>query len=1228
MADERLEALQELVRRNAIPDDRKPFVDELIKRGVIKANDQSEGFGMKALRQGLDTLTFGFNDKAASALYAAGQQFTGSPNSFSDDYNAAYERASKRQSEAAKDAAPAIVGRTAGMTAQGLATLPRQAALGSYEYAKEATRPVTNALASWAEGLPTALRYGTAYGAAEGAGHSSGTLPNQLLQVIEGAGAGAVMAPIVYTGMYGAGGLIAKNQRRREANKDAVAANVDEARAIGIDEPLGPAMAGGVQSNVARAVGAGIGGKPIGDAAARNIDQWQASMGRTLSEPVGGMEAGNLGKSVQEDLRNALIRRSKSGETIKAMPDEELHGISGPVGEGGFLTPRQAVPAIKPRDVEPIQARDVGEMPRAPEPVRAAANIERSLSAKGLQIERATAEHNVLAQASRERLSALEAVARQYNDLSKKAASLAEEHASMGGNFIRKRKEGETVNNYMARQQDIERQYNDTLAQMKKLEPDVNTYNKINLDLQSRVERIRSLHSERADMEANLNNLKAADVGRKVSYEAEVRQWNERKAQADAEAAERTAFLREQERLRTDEANRLAQEAADKRYQKDLSEGGDAFRSGRSRESYPTEFDAAYEAVQRTAPKGTFNPLGDGYSKTRTFKLLFDEAERARSTLKLDKSFSGNIFGGEKSTLDPAFKAYLRDRLGASVTERLATMAERRGPVGRPSQDATRELYIDLGRLAREAERPQYPAQPRPEDAALMRRLQGALRDDFYDNMSSRGVSPRFTTESGTYTNEGGRTTRAGMPQTDETYFMRPEHVSKLLGEPPPAPDRISRTLPTENIRGERHPTRGPLVGKQDATTGEFNRSTLMPHNQHPDKGLVPVEVWDGGNRLRVGTPITSRAPTEGEKSVAMLKNVDEGYRQYITELRKPLSKVFGDNVEPIQALDRLSKAALTGETSIINAYARVMREKADPNKGAAALLHHMSGGGKDMARFLETWREMPNVTKNALFEGREGQMLRGEIERYVRVGERLEKFVGAAKVKPFADPSRIAHIATVAAFFKSAPAVVAMVGGNAVAARVMSSPRYLRWLSEVPDRARGGFDTTMFNAHMARLGAIAEKDESGAGDALLKAVGMSRTVTVPDQGKGSALRADITSIEPMYREFSKIRMNYNENDRESDRIEDRRLEPDRRKQQKPERMSVDDAWKTMIPRSDREASNMRSILERMRRNRTRNGMIEVYEKALLAWDKQGPPGVSWDRAQDEMRKSIPIIGF
>ena len=223
------------------------------------------------------------------------------------------------------------------------------------------------------------------------------------------------------------------------------------------------------------------------------------------------------------------------------------------------------------------------------------------------------------------------------------------------------------------------------------------------------------------------------------------------------------------------------------------------------------------------------------------------------------------------------------------------------------------------------------------------------------------------------------------------------------------------------------------------------------------------------------------RAGPEGQQAANIISNIDAQRRRHSEELVKPLAKVFGDNVTPVQALDRLVKFAERGETRELGAFMRVMREKNDPLRGTSAILFHMTDGGRDMRLFLDKYTSLPQPTRAILFEGERGLALERSLDRYVAAARRLEPFLNTAKHTALVDPTRITHLLTLSALMTHWPTVVAMVGGNAMAARLLTSPRYLNWLTYFPEASRGGFNTAKFAHHLARIGAVAgEQKEIG----------------------------------------------------------------------------------------------------------------------------------------------------
>lgn len=1079
-----LDIYQELINRNAVPQEHRETVDELVRRGVLKGAAPKEapvGGVEGTLRQFNDALTFGFYDKAV----AAGKSMFGGGS-----YDENIKRERGRTNEAGQQTVPWLVGQTAGNVVQGLATMPAAPAIASYQYAKEATRPVVNALTGWAQGIPEAARYGAAYGAANAAGHADGSVGNQLGEVVTGAAAGAALGPALYTGLYGAGAAAGAKQRWSERRADANQARLDEARAVGIESPIpGIVTDSPIYEKTTRAVGAGIGGNPVGARAGENINQLTGNLNRMLAEPLGGREAGDLGKSVQTDLRRALTMPSRSAEEIAGMSRQDLEGIAGPLTTEGFNPQRPNVSPVQPRQVDPVQPRDVGPPPEAPQIKTRINELADEFAAKQREIEAAAAQYNTMAQARAEVEARYKPTFDQYAKLQEQEKTLRAEFDKLNspGAFIKYRKQGETVNAYNARIEDLSRQHAALVEQINRTLPEVGVAQRAMArfgDAEQSLARIRDLHDQKNRLETRLANVRAQEAADNVSYRKAQEDYAANQSRAAAEAADETARLQEQARLEASQSTTAAQRAAEERYQRQLAEGNTGFKVGGSRESYPTELSAAYELAYRETPKNLrFNPMGDGYVGTNTTKLLDQVAKEGKSNLSI-RDFNGKVFDDEGGLSAP-FKGYLRSRIGNDMAERLEVLAvvRARGIVNQPAIQGMKSLLSDMRTLAREAEKSRYSPQPRTEDAALLRRLATSIQRDLYETLSKAGSPESFKTATADYKVLGaGRTQTGDRAPTDATYYVSPENFQRLTrgtGKPD-STHSIPATLSLKDENGR--------IGYFRNREGDFDRSSLIPYSRNPEVGMIPIQVWADGTRISYGSPVISRATTSGERAVSMFKNVDDQYSQYVSELRKPLSKVFGDNVEGVQALDRLVKAAEKGETGILGAYMRVMTEKSDPTKGAAAVIYHMTGGGKDLSRFMESWRNLPAPSRRILFDSPQGRALEKELNRFVNVGQRLEKYVNASKQQAIVNPGRITHLLTAAAVYTHLPAAIAMVGGNAMAAKVLSSPRLVRWMTEMPSIGRGGFDTPAFQKHMARLGAMAGKDGEAA-DALSKAV-------------------------------------------------------------------------------------------------------------------------------------------
>jgi hypothetical protein len=959
------------------------------------------GTGEATALNALNTFSMGLWKPYAAAVSTAKDQFLGSREPFSENYARNYQREQARDVEAKRNVGARIVGDTAGLTAQTYLTLPAKVAMTSYEAAKEAARPVGNALSEFARGIPDALRYGIGFTTAsklgEEAGNPQTTIGRQAAATGEGIVEGAIAGPLTYAGFYGFGQGLGRYQRGREARADQNAVRAAELRDVGIDQPFAPAVTNnGIVQTGAKMVGAGVGGSPVGQLANRNVEQMQTSLNRLLGQYTGYREAGDLGADVQGVLRRNLLEYSRPHHEIQNMGPEEAARMTGIAPAERRMPPRPVVEPVKPEFTpmtpDEYLAKVASEVPEvkpsypqervpvypeeptgAPMPSTDAMRRLQDIRTKKSEIENTI--QNVISPNRDEVFKKVFSDSFFNSPQFMEVRGLFDEMASMRPKspqvleawqklprditsrlepyreFVRLDGERDAAiqqlrqinQEYVRAQQDARRTAAETrqtsIQQARQLADD-------------EAKRLSAADRQAAELEAT----KATEAARQKAIEDakanadDMLFWLNRRAEQEAErkAQERTAEL--QAKADAEHSSRIAGIKAQQR----------PFRIGTTPETYKTETEAAYSALFNNAPPIQANPLGSKGSKdTATGRLLAEIGAEARQALKLE-GFNGSPWD-DRGAIKPELLRHIQSLAGRDVGERLSRLSDMRAN-GQfpPNIEGFHRLRSAVGKAVGEAKR---------------------------------------------------ESLRNGTPMSVDEQFM-----SRLLG----------------------------------ALTKDMRAALL-------------------------------RAGPEGQQTANAISNIDAQYKAYRNDIVKPLAKVFGDNVTPVQALDRLVKFAERGETRELGAFMRVMREKNDPLRGTSAILYHMTDGGRDMRVFLDKYTSLPQPTRAILFEGEQGQALQSALNRYVSAARRLEPFLNTARHTALVNPSQITHFLTLAAIFTHWPQVVAMVGGNAMAARLLTSTRYLRWLTEVPVASRGGFDTAAFSKHLARLGAVAgEQKEIG----------------------------------------------------------------------------------------------------------------------------------------------------
>jgi len=778
---------------------------------------------------------------------------------------------------------------------------------------------------------------------------------NRLAEVPGGAVSGALGGVILGGGILG--GLKVRDminfRRTTAANQRAAVA--DEMRSVGITEPFGPAVTdSGTAQKTAQSLAGSVVGSPVREAAGRNISELEAATQGAMRRHTDGLPPADLGAEIQGTLRDKLTGQSIPRDVIREMPSAQLERMTGPVAENGFRPPRPIVEPITPRDIPPLDAERFKSAPYERQPVEPKYPAFENVSPD----QRIAANLEIIRPSAEKARSFLDVNAARYEEASGKLERLASEIRATHANPM----DGPAPTEQMlARREALTREYQEAQSTVRQLHEPVTQAKEVLArfdDLSRQLdgskqkawrEAVRKEH-DRARMAADTENLR-------------------RQSEASRQAAEvERARLQEQARLEAEIATRERQKAVDQEYDRTVGIRH-GFEPGRSRESYPTEFAAAYERVSRETPTIQKNPLGQSKNdtdNTSTLDVLRQFATEARRSGLFKGYKNEGPFALGDNILHPQLKAYLEERIGKDVTGRLEYLAERRAK-GQfvPDTQGLRDMRTAIGREIADLKQSRKMGESRSLDESMLSRLYDGLTKDMHGFLNNAGAA--------------------------------------------------------------------------------------------------------------------------GQRASGMMRAVDDAYRSHMDSMRKPLSKIFGETVAPIEAMDRLAKAAEDGNLQLLRSYMRVMTEKADPVRGAMSVVVHMTNGARDLSSFISGMRNIPRDSRNVLFQGERGREVLAQLETMERVGQRLAPYSKAVDAGGGLDLTKKTNIMLAVGAMSHFYATIATTAGMAGVSKFMASPRYLKWLTNTPNVMSGGFDQASLARHVARLQAISASDAE-FGDKFLKA--------------------------------------------------------------------------------------------------------------------------------------------
>ena len=830
-------------------------------------------------------------------------------------------------------------------------------ALGAPKAVGSVAVNVGKRLPAWvaaAQGVKAGAGYGGA-GAFIGSDSNIDTqegLGNRLAAVPAGIAGGAVLGGALGGTLGAASNALANRVERKNALARDAQSRLQDFTDANI-EPFNPALS---QSTTVQKSARGLTdtmfGQPLKDAANRSITDTERRAQETLRRYTEGLPSSDLGEEAQGILKKKLTQYSIPDDEIKALSSADRERMTGPVTDTGFLPPRPVVEKMPPERISEVQPRAIAsDSIRVPDQKVDARtlSLDDVIVPQTMQMRLENSQRRADVAKRMLENSKNEPLPKGWEDYAKHDARPLESvyypHPyEVKSHFDRKEKYQRDIQDHQQLIQRIE-QYK--LQQLPKLQ------------------------------EAEFN--RASQQLPTLRKQAMEQRRTELEAQAQQEARTQTETLREQARMKAERDHAERQSAADRAYDESIKNGETGFRTGRSQESYPTEFSAAYETANRETPRVQANPLlgptqrkGDGQLQSATSRTLDEIGNEARGGLKLPGYKSGQPYD-ETGRIQPALMDHLRKLVGKDVADRLETLSERRA-TGQlvPDHSGMRSLRTELRRAAEEAEHPPYPAQARPDDAAALRRLYGALSEDM---------------------------------------------------------DRSLRNI-------------GP----------------------------------------------------EGVRAADMHKSVDTEYGRHAAEMRRPLAKLFGEKVSPIQAMDKISAAAVSGDLRLIRSYVRVMDEKANPTRAAAGIVAHLTEGAKDLPTFIKGFEKIPTDVRNELFRNPRAQEYRRDLEALERIGKQLMPYYSAAKSPGGIDLSKKSNLFLIATAWSHFYGTLSLGAGMAGVSRFMASPRYLNALIKIRPTPGSGFASREAAHAMGVLGAIASKDGDFGKEVLKAAQGMLGT--------------------------------------------------------------------------------------------------------------------------------------
>lgn len=225
----------------------------------------------------------------------------------------------------------------------------------------------------------------------------------------------------------------------------------------------------------------------------------------------------------------------------------------------------------------------------------------------------------------------------------------------------------------------------------------------------------------------------------------------------------------------------------------------------------------------------------------------------------------------------------------------------------------------------------------------------------------------------------------------------------------------------------------------------------------------------------------------DGGVALQHWQNSNRQYAAWKEQHVRPLKSVIGENVKPEQAFDKLAMAMKGKDLSMVRSYADAHQRGGQQLEGAGALVSHLMEGG--IGNFVKEFSTYRPEAKAALFRG-VARPLGQALDRYVALAAPAVRARQQMTWKQF--NLHTGGIGT-AVMLNSITTSVTLALGQYGAAKFLSSPAYVNWLTRAAPRVANGGPHAW--AHQIKLlAAIAEADDTQRGKDVVSA--LSRLLT------------------------------------------------------------------------------------------------------------------------------------